>query len=176
LSKLGHITVDAEVDERKIEAENNDKTDTEISKLIALAKARTVANKYPDDIVIGADTFAVMPDGRRMSKPSNNDEAIKQSIAQSGKTIKVFTGVAIIYAGQEYVDSSYTEVSYIEFSKDLIRKLTMGDDGTVRNAGLGFFDDAPGFSLVKSFSGSYTGAMGLPMEIVRPIIDSLEDK
>ena len=51
-----------------------------------------------------------------------------------------------------------------------------GDDARIRNSGLGFFMDSPGFTLVQNFDGSYTGAMGLPMEIVRKNIKTLKYK
>jgi predicted house-cleaning NTP pyrophosphatase (Maf/HAM1 superfamily) len=71
------------------------------------------------------------------------------------------------YGNRLITNTSVTEIEYIEFDRATITKLLESDDATIRNSGLGFFIDAPGFTLVKSFNGSYTGAMGLPMEIVR---------
>jgi len=86
---------------------------------------------------------------------------------QSGKTIKAITGLAMAYKSKLLTNTTVTNITYTTFDRMTIERLLKGDDATIRNSGLGFFSDAPGFTLVESFSGSYTGAMGLPMEVVR---------
>jgi septum formation protein len=135
--------------------------------ILASAKAEDVLKDNPGDLVIAADTFAVMPSGERLHKPVSSEDAIELCLQQSGKKIYVITGLAMAYGNRLITNTSVTEIEYIEFDRATITKLLESDDATIRNSGLGFFIDAPGFTLVKSFNGSYTGAMGLPMEIVR---------
>lgn len=162
-----------DVDERYIESLHPAATDEQIAVLLALAKAEVVQTDYPDDLVIAADTFAVLPGGERMHKPASAQEAIALCLKQSGKTIRVVTGIAMKYGGKTLTNESITHITYVKFSKKTITRLLGNNSATMRNSGLGFFSDAPGFSLVERFEGSYTGAMGLPMEIIRENIKRL---
>ena len=172
-SKLPFRIEVAKVDERGIEIAHQNKQPSELSKVLAMAKVEAVQANYPDELIIGADTFAMLPNGTTLHKPSSPKEATALCMAQSGKTITVVTGLAMLYKKKLITDSCSTKISYIDFDQATIDKLLHGDDATIRNSGLGFFSDAPGFTLVESFKGSYTGAMGLPMEIVRKNMTAL---
>lgn len=172
-SEFEYTVKSAEVDERQIEEANKGKSYQEIAELLASAKAQAVAKNNPKDIVIGADTFAVLDDGEVLHKPESHKEAVELCLKQSGKAINVYTGIAVVANGKTQTATSETRITYCEFSKELIEKLLDGDDATIRNAGLGFFTDAPGFTLVESYEGSYTGAMGMPMEILRKLLKNI---
>jgi predicted house-cleaning NTP pyrophosphatase (Maf/HAM1 superfamily) len=68
-----------ETDERAIEALHNDKSDKELAIILASAKAEDVLKDNPGDLVIAADTFAVMPSGERLHKPVSSEDAIVKS-------------------------------------------------------------------------------------------------
>ena len=165
-SKLQFITEGADLDERALEQQHQDKTDEEVAIILASAKAKLIQRKNHDAVVIAADTFALLPSGERLHKPANPEEAVELCLAQSGKTIKVVTGIVMAYKGKTITNTTVTDITYMAFDRSAIEHLLENDDATIRNSGLGFFSDAPGFTLVESFNGSYTGAMGLPMEIV----------
>lgn len=101
-----------------------------------------------------------------MHKPTSEEEAILMCLAQSGRTVQVITGLCMMYKDVSLQDTSVTNITYTNFDRPTIVTLLKNDDAAIRNAALGFFQDAPGFSLVEKFEGSYTGAMGLPMEMV----------
>lgn len=166
-SGLKFATDSVDLDERALEQKNQDKTDEEIAIILASAKAELVQYKHPDAVVIAADTFALLPSGERLHKPATPEEAVELCLLQSGKTIKAVTGMAMAYKGRVLANTTVTDITYTTFDRPTVEHLLEGDDATIRNSGLGFFSDAPGFTLVESFNGSYTGAMGLPMEIVR---------
>lgn len=172
-SRLPFRVETAEVDERSLEAQHSAKGDETVAMILAEAKAHAIHEKYPDDLVIAADTFAVLPGGERLHKPATPEEAIELCLVQSGKTIRAVTGITMAYKDTIVTDHCSTDITYMEFDRAIIEELLKGDDATVRNSGLGFFSDAPGFTLVASYNGSYTGAMGLPMEIVRENIRQL---
>ena len=62
---------------------------------MAEQKAQSVADRYPDSIVIGADTIVVI-DGKILGKPSAKDEAAQMLESLSGRWHSVFTGIALI--------------------------------------------------------------------------------
>lgn len=168
LSGLPFKIVVQDVDERGIEEQNPDKSAEEIVEMLAIAKAQAVASGFPDDVVIAADTFAVLPDGQRLHKTKTFEESIQLSMQQSGKTMEVHTGMAMVYRGELLTNSVIAQVTYARFDEATVRHLfQINQTKNRRNAALGFFTDAPGFTLVEKIEGSYLGAMGLPMEIVR---------
>lgn len=135
-------------------------------KQLSYIKCQKIALKYIDTIVIAADTLIVM-DNVVYGKPANINMAYEMAIKCSGKTITAFTGITICSPDKKYyTEISKTSVSYQKFSKDDLIPLFRHKIPTRMATGLGFFIDAPGFSLVKSIKGSYSGAYGLPMEIV----------
>lgn len=175
LAGLPFMVVSADIDERRVEEDNPTKTPEEIVELLAVTKAQHVAQDHPDDIVIAADTFGVLPDGERLHKTQSVEESIQLALRQSGKTTTVNTGVALCYAGKTYSYMTTTKVTYTDFDEETVRQLfslTAGEDR--RHASLGFFIDAPGFTLVKTIEGSYMGAMGLPLDVIRPHLKSAE--
>ena len=61
----------------------------------ALRKAEEVAARFPEDLVIGADTVIEF-ENRILGKPENMDDAFRMLSIFSGKTHCVTTGCAII--------------------------------------------------------------------------------
>jgi len=158
----------SDVDEREIEDSNPTKTPEEIVEILALAKAQAIAHHFPDDTIIAADTFGILPDGKRLHKTNSLEESIQLALQQSGQTIVVNTGVAIAHQGETMTSLTSTKIKYSPFDEATVRLLFQKNKQTQRrNAALGFFIDAPGFTLVEKVEGSYLGAMGLPMEAVR---------
>lgn len=169
-------SIDADIDEQLLQKKMHKANHSEVCVALAQAKAEKIAEKFPNDFIIAADSFGVLEGGKRLSKPKNNLESINLSMKQSGKTTICYTGIAIIYKKKIFTGHTVTKVKYCNFDRRTIEHLTSGQDSSIRNGGLGFFIDAPGFTLVSEFIGSYTGAMGLPMEIVRNVMKDFKYK
>src|SRR5690606_25617975 len=67
----------APLDERAIEARANVHDATEVARVLAGAKAHTVAAEMPARVVLGADQTLTL-DGTRFSKPADRDAAREQ--------------------------------------------------------------------------------------------------
>src|SRR3990167_10302641 len=67
---------------------------------LALEKARLVARKYPNSLVIGADTLIKL-DEEILGKPKDILDARRILRQASGKTINDFNGLAVVYKGKE---------------------------------------------------------------------------
>src|ERR1700722_3483103 len=68
----------------------------ELCQLNAHRKARAVAKKIPDDLVLGADTLVFL--GREIfGKPRDLDEAKQMLTKLQGRTHQVVTGVSLIH-------------------------------------------------------------------------------
>jgi len=62
---------------------------------LAEAKARAVAIRYPDALVIGSDQVASC-DGTVLDKPGNHENAARQLALVSGRTAQFDTSVAVL--------------------------------------------------------------------------------
>jgi len=62
---------------------------------LAEAKARAVAIRFPDALVIGSDQVASC-DGARLEKPGNHENAARQLALVSGRTARFDTAVAVL--------------------------------------------------------------------------------
>ncbi len=64
---------------------------------LAAEKARAVARRYPDALIIGSDQVAFM-DATRFGKPGTTEKAIDQLRRMQGRTVVFHTGVALLNA------------------------------------------------------------------------------
>lgn len=71
---------------------------------LAEAKARAVAIRFPDSLVIGSDQVASC-DGARLDKPGNHANAVRQLTLVSGKTAVFDTAVALLDTKSSRLDA-----------------------------------------------------------------------
>src|SRR5262249_10901909 len=72
-------------------------------RMLALRKARAVAARHPDALVLGADQLAEV-DGRVLGKPDSRDAARAQLGALLGRTHRLLTAVALVGGGDEQLE------------------------------------------------------------------------
>jgi septum formation protein len=77
------------------EAARGDEAPAATAARLAEAKARAVAIRYADALVIGSDQVASC-DGARLDKPGNHENAARQLALVSGKTALFDTAVAVL--------------------------------------------------------------------------------
>ena len=92
LSKLGvdFDTASPEVDETAIENE----TPQQLVERLSIAKAKAVAEKTNNALVIGSDQVSVI-NGEIIGKPHTHENAVKQLQNASGKTVTFYTGLCL---------------------------------------------------------------------------------
>lgn len=141
----------------------------EYVKKLAEIKAADIAEKHPDNWVLGADTI-VLIDGEILGKPGSKDDALKMLHKLNGKTHQVYTGFSIICKKKSRVitkavttDVLFKELSAHEIEWYINTPEPFDKAGSYAIQGLGTF-------LVKSIRGSYTNVVGLP---VCEVIESL---
>lgn len=166
-------TAEADIDEGLIQERMKKCSHEETCMELAKAKAKKIYGMNPDAFIVAADTFGVLADGTRLAKPENREDQIALCLAQSGKTTTYYTGIAIQYRGKLLADYAKSDVTYAKFNRRTIERILSHDGLVPCNGGLGFSVETPGFTLVEKYEGSYTGAMGLPMEILRKWISAV---
>lgn len=133
---------------------------------ISLEKCEDVYKKHPDSIIIAADTLTLLG-GETIGKPKDMEEAYRMALGQSGKEILALTGITLCFPQKGFfTELSETRIRYQEFNRSDLERVFKDNFPLRMASGLGLFIDAPGFTLVEAINGSYTGAYGMPMEIV----------
>ena len=139
-------------------------------KVLSEAKAESIAKKFPEKWVIGADTI-VLKDGVVLGKPGSIDEARSMLKKLSGEVHQVFTGYSILCKSKNRIFSEtvQTEVFFKNLTDEEIEwyihtKEPFDKAGGYAIQGLGTF-------LVKRINGSYTNVVGLPVcEVIEFLI------
>ena len=81
-----------------------------LAQRLALAKARAVAARHPDAVVIGSDQVADL-DGMPIGKPGTHERAVEQLRAMRGRSIVFQTAVAVVRETSGYVGTVLVPVT-----------------------------------------------------------------
>ena len=143
----------------------------EICQLNAHRKARAVAKKHPDALVLGADTLVFL-DGEIMGKPANGAAAERMLNRLQGKTHQVVTGLSLIHlrAYRERLLATSTDVTFHPLDAGRIREY-LAAVNPLDKAGA-YAIQEHGEMIVSAISGSYSNVVGLPLERLREEIQS----
>jgi septum formation protein len=141
-------------------------TAVEISQLNAYRKARAVAKKFPDSLVLGADTLVSLEDAL-LGKPANLEDAYRMLKQLQGRTHHVVTGVCLLHlrGHRQKLFADVTEVAFrtlaIEQIRDYLARINPLD-----KAGA-YAIQEEGDKIVEAIHGSFTNVVGLPVERLR---------
>ena len=146
----------------------------EYAKRLALAKAKNVAAKFPDSLVIGADTVVDF-EGQIIGKPSDDKEAEQIIRKLFSRTHKVITAVAIVRIndGVEIVESDTTAVYPKKMSAEQIAEHIKS--GNWQDKAGAYAIQENGDEFVEKIEGSLTNVMGLPMELLGRLLKRFID-
>jgi septum formation protein len=110
---------------------------------LALAKAREVAQRFPEAVVIGSDQVADL-DGLALGKPGTHERAVAQLRCMQGQTVIFQTAVAVVClkSGFEQVDLAPVRVVFRALSDDEIERYLIAEQpydcaGSAKSEGLG---------------------------------------
>ncbi len=142
-----------EIVNENISAENT-------AEYLAVLKAKAVAEKYPQDTVIGADTCVVIGN-KILGKPKDKEDARKMIKLLSGNVHKVITGCAIIGGKKINSFSAETEVEFYPLSDAEIEEYINTSEPYDKAGGYGIQGKASLF--VKGIKGDYFNVVGLPI-------------
>jgi len=128
----------------------------------AKEKAKEVAQRYPQEWVLAADTIVVV-DEKILGKPVNFTEATAMLSRLSGRSHHVITGVCLLHAqcGVEESQAVETEVFMRRLgAADIEGYITTGEPMDKAGA---YGIQGIGGCLVQRIEGSYSNVVGLPL-------------
>lgn len=129
---------------------------------IALRKARDVAARVEDGIVIGADT-QILVDDEVLGKPQDAADAVRMLSKLSGRTHRVITGVALVNAETDLEETwvETTLVTFRELSEGEVSAYVETGEPMGKAGAYGIQGRAAAF--VERIEGCYFNVVGLPL-------------
>jgi septum formation protein len=128
-----------DVDETPLPGESPDDTAQRLSVL----KARAVAEKHPDALIIGSDQVALL-EGIQLGKPGSHENAVTQLRSMRGKTLEFHTALTLLNARTGAVQTANVPVRLVmrEYSDAQIEAYLRKDQpynccGSARSESLG---------------------------------------
>ncbi|HHM06419.1 MAG TPA: septum formation inhibitor Maf [Gammaproteobacteria bacterium] len=157
--QLPFETACPEVDETPLPSEPPEQLVARLAEL----KARAVAPRFPDALIIGSDQLAVRG-GKTLGKPGGFDAAKAQLLAASGKTVRFLTGLCLLDSptGQAQVtvvpySVVFRALDEAQIERYLHREQPYHCAGAFKSEGLGI-------ALFKQMEGTDPNALvGLPL-------------
>ncbi len=132
----------------------------QVAEILAMLKAKDVAQFHKDAIIIGADTCVIVED-EILGKPENKADAYRMMKMLSGKTHSVITGCYIICDNRTVSFSVETRVEFYDLTEDEIENYINSSEPYDKAGAYGIQGKASLF--VKGIEGDYFNVVGLPI-------------
>lgn len=145
------------------EIHHGELTAREISQINAYRKARAVAKKYPDALVLGADTLVYI-DTKVFGKPASLEKAYEMLEELQGRKHQVVTAVCLLHL-RSHRQRMFTDDSTVVFKKldsSQIRRY-LNSINPLDKAG-SYAVQENGQDIIETVAGSYSNVVGLPLE------------
>ncbi|MBE7026624.1 MAG: septum formation inhibitor Maf [Ruminococcaceae bacterium] len=139
---------------------------------LALLKAGDVAKKVEKNrLVIGADTVVCI-DGEVLGKPKDESDAERMLSLLSAREHQVYTGVCIIDSGtgKAVCKSECTDIVFKELTNEQIQEYIATGEPMDKAGAYAIQGGAQDF--VQCIDGSFDNVVGLPVELVKEIIET----
>ena len=136
---------------------------------LALAKARIIASKVTEGLVLGADTIVVHKKDI-LGKPTDFADACRMLHQLQGTRHKVITAVAVIDAATGKAKVAHA-VSTVTMRPLTIQEIARLGKKNMDKAG-SYAVQAKKDPVVEKIEGSYTNVVGLPVELLRKLLKS----
>jgi septum formation protein len=151
---IKHSVHPADVDESILAAESP----PDYVERLARAKATAVAAKFPDAVIIGADTTVVLGDDI-LGKPADTDDARRMIARLAGHTHEVCTGIAVVYDARAASAVERVAVTFRTLTPREIEAYVATGEPMDKAGAYGI--QGWGATIVERIDGDYFSVMGL---------------
>ncbi|MBE5039770.1 Maf family protein [Ructibacterium gallinarum] len=146
-------------EEELIPGENPEET----VRRLAMQKAENTAKRLKKDaLILAADTVVVLGE-KILGKPDDEDEAFAMLFSLSGKTHRVYTGLAVVdtKTGKKVSDFVVTKVRFRSLSEAEIHSYIRSGEPMDKAGAYGI--QKIGALFIESIDGDYFNVVGLPL-------------
>ncbi|MCR5151072.1 MAG: Maf family protein [Clostridiales bacterium] len=141
------------------------------AEMTAKKKAAAVSGRFPDTVVLGADTIVVL-DGKIMGKPHSKQEATEMLMSLSGRRHEVITGVCLAFGGEFRTFHVVSKVKFYDLTKEEISHYVSTGEPMDKAGAYGI--QGKGCTLIESIEGDYYNIVGLPVARVAREIKAIQ--
>lgn len=165
---LGKTGIDFEVQVSDCDENIDEKQPDKLVMKLSELKARDVATKNSDAIIIGSDTV-VAHKGHIMGKPADRAEAISMIKSFAGDIHQVYTGVTIIVPNEKtYTYNVCTDVHVLPMTDEEIERYV--DTGEPMDKAGAYAIQGLFAPFISKIDGDYYNVVGLPISSVYAIM------
>ena len=129
---------------------------------LAREKAENVAEQFPDQWIVAADTV-VCCDESILEKPVDSEDALKMLMRLRGREHVVRSSVCLLHKRKSIIDgcSVATRVKFWRFTEDMARNYVQTGEPMDKAGSYGI--QGQGAFLVREIIGSYSNVVGMPL-------------
>lgn len=144
-----------------------------VQELAGRKASHIAAGEKPGTLVLGADTVVVL-DGAILGKPKDREEAETMIKRLSGRAHEVYTGVALVIAGESRrtVFAAETRVHVAPMTEAEIKAYV--DSGEPMDKAGAYGIQGRFACFVEKIEGEYSNVVGLPLAALRSAYIELE--
>jgi len=145
------------------EIHQDELTAQEVCQINAYRKARSVAKRFPDTLVLAADTL-VYHDTVLFGKPATLEEAYEMLGELQGRTHHVVTAICLLHLREhrQKIFAENTAVTFRPLDAVKIRRYLTRVNPLDKAGAYAIQEE--GDLIIEKIAGSYTNVVGLPIE------------
>jgi septum formation protein len=137
---------------------------------LAQEKAQKVAEQFPGEFVLGADTIVVVDD-QILGKPLDADDAVRMLRMLSGRSHQVTTAVSVIAPGKPPDTQSLTsQIKFRILTEEEIKSYVEGGEPMDKAGAYAIQGGAAPW--VAHLEGDHSNVVGLPVPLVTEMLRS----
>jgi septum formation protein len=145
------------------ETQQKNETFTNLAKRLAVEKAKAIAEKHPNSLIIGSDQVACLG-SKQLHKPQTREKTIEQLMACQGKSAYFHTSLCLLNSKTNKIQTSveHYETKFRNLSEQQISHYV--DREPAFDCAGGFKMEGLGISLFEKISGDDPNILiGLPL-------------
>lgn len=169
LTQVGYIPsliVPADIDETP----HKDEAPDHLAERLATSKAERIAERFPEDVIIAADTVAYCRH-KLLNKPADESEAREFISMLSGRRHRVYTGMCVRRGDKIITKVSCTIVKFKRIST-LDVDMFIASNAWEGKAG-GYAIHGKAAIFIESINGSDSNVAGLPLHLVHNALSNV---
>ena len=143
----------------------------ELAITLAREKARAVAARHPQSVVIGGDQLACI-DGTILGKPGTAERAVEQLAQLAGRTHELITAICVCHGGQTLEHLDVTRLTMRPLDRAALGRYVAADNPT--GCAGSYMLEQRGITLFEQIdSADHTAITGLPLIALTGLLTEL---